>query len=61
MNRWVVIKKLSDQFGYTENAIRCKIKKGIWLLGVHWTKAPDGRILFNVEAINQWIEGKKAA
>ena len=56
--KWVLIKKLAELTGYTENAIRCKIKKGVWLLGTHWRKAPDGRIHFNVEAIQSWIEGK---
>jgi hypothetical protein len=54
--KWVLIKKLADIFGYTENAARSKIKSGVWQKGVHWTKAPDNRILFNVIAIQQWIE-----
>lgn len=53
---WVLIKKLVDLTGYTEDAIRSKIKKGVWLCGIHWKKAPDGRIHFNVEAIRKWIE-----
>jgi len=55
--KWVLIKKVVEIFGYTEDAIRAKTKKGVWLKGIHWTKAPDNRILFNVEAIQQWIEG----
>jgi hypothetical protein len=58
--KWVLIKKLADIFGYTKNAARAKIKNGVWLKGIHWTKAPDNRILFNIEAIQSWIEGKKA-
>ena len=58
MMKWVLIKRLSELIGYTDDAIRSKIKKGVWQCGVHWTKAPDGRILFNVEAIHRWIEGK---
>jgi hypothetical protein len=56
--RWVLIMLLSQQSGYTENAIRAKIKNGVWLQNCHWRKAPDGRILFNLEAIQAWIEGK---
>jgi hypothetical protein len=55
---WVLIKKLIDLTGYTDDAIRAKIKRGIWLKEVHWRKAPDGRIMFNLLAIQQWIEGK---
>jgi hypothetical protein len=57
--KWVLIKKLADIFGYTENAARAKIKTGVWLKGIHWTKAPDNRILFNIVAIQQWIESKE--
>lgn len=55
---WVLIKKLAELTGYTDDAIRAKIKRGVWLKDVHWRKAPDGRILFNLLAIQQWIEGK---
>ena len=58
--RWVLIKLLVQQSGYSENAIRAKIKKGVWLEGWHWRRAPDGRIHFNLEAIQAWIEGKPA-
>lgn len=56
--RWVLIKSLAALSGYSENAIRAKMKKGVWIDGVHYRKAPDGRILFNLEAIQSWIEGK---
>ncbi|MDP1716755.1 MAG: excisionase family protein [Burkholderiales bacterium] len=55
---WVLINKLVQLTGYTDDAIRAKIKRGIWLCGTHWVKAPDGRILFNLEALNKWIERK---
>jgi hypothetical protein len=55
--KWVLIKVLASQSGYSENAIRAKIKKGVWLQNMHWRKAPDGRILFNLDAIQAWIEG----
>jgi hypothetical protein len=55
---WVLIKKLVELTGYTDDAIRAKIKRGVWLKDLHWKKAPDGRILFNLLAIKEWIEGK---
>jgi len=55
--KWVLIKLLSQQTGYSENAIRAKIKKGVWICNQHWRKAPDGRILFDLDAIQAWIEG----
>ena len=61
MVQWVLINKLIELVGYSEDAIRAKIKKGVWLQGIHWRKAPDGRIFLNVEAIQRWIEGKASA
>ena len=55
--KYILIKKLAKMTGYTENAIRCKIKKGVWLEGVHWLRAPDNRILLNHAEITKWIEG----
>jgi hypothetical protein len=58
--KWVLIKVLAKESGCTENAIRSKIKKGIWRQPTHWRKAPDGRIWFNLEAIEKWVESKLA-
>ena len=54
--KWVLINKVIELIGYTDDAIRAKIKKGVWLYGTHWKKAPDGRLFFNLEAIQKWIE-----
>ena len=55
---WVRIKKFVDLSGYSEQAVRAKIKKGVWLMGKHWRKAPDGRIVLNIKEIESWVEGK---
>lgn len=57
--KWVLINKVIELIGYSDYAIRAKIKTGIWLKDIHWRKAPDGRILFNLPALEQWIEGKE--
>lgn len=57
---WVLINKLVDATGYTNNAIRAKIKKGVWQEGRHFRKAPDGRLFFNLKEIQRWVEGKVA-
>lgn len=58
MNYWVLINKVTELIGYTDDAIRAKIKRGVWLQNIHWKKAPDGRLFFNIQAIQKWIEGK---
>jgi hypothetical protein len=55
MGRFVTIKRYSEQSGYTEEAIRQKIKKGVWRLTKHVHRAPDGRLLINVEEVERWI------
>ena len=56
---WVLVNKLCELTGYTDDAVRAKIKRGKWLCGVHWKKCPDGRIHVNLEAIKQWIEKRE--
>jgi len=55
--KWVTVKKLSEMSGYTDDAIRAKKQKGVWLIDKHWTKAPDNKVLFNPKAIDDWVEG----
>ena len=55
----VLIKKVVEATGYTEQAIRAKMKRGVWLEGKIWNKAPDKRIVFNLEEIQLWMSGKK--
>ena len=57
---WVLISLAAEFFGYTEDAIRCKIKKGVWIKGIHWRKAPDNRIFIHIGAVNRWIESDPA-
>lgn len=58
MFEWVLIKRLAELTGYSDDAVRAKIKQGIWLDGIQFRKAPDGRLFFNLVAIKKWIEGK---
>ncbi len=53
---YVTIRKFSELTGYTEEAIRTKIKRGAWLENRVWRKAPDGRILISVEGFESWVE-----
>ena len=53
--KWVRIKIVCNATGYSEDALRAKIKKGVWAMGIHWKKAPDGRIVFNLKEIEAWM------
>lgn len=57
MLRYMTIDKFAAESGYSEDAIRAKIKTGVWLEGIVWRKAPDGRILISEEGYGRWVEG----
>lgn len=59
--RWLTIKKFSAETGYTPDAVRSKIKEGVWLKGQVWTKAPDGRILIDTEGYEKWVTSQVSA
>lgn len=56
MLRYVTISKFAAESGYSEDAIRTKIRDGIWPENKVWKKAPDGRILISTEGYDQWVE-----
>jgi hypothetical protein len=55
----VTIGKLAELCGYTEDAVRSKIDKGVWLQGKVWLRAPDGRILVSLRGYQAWAEGQE--
>jgi hypothetical protein len=54
--RYVTIGRFEQLTGYTEDAVRSKIKRGEWLEDVVYKKAPDGRILMDLEGYESWVE-----
>ncbi|MNY40232.1 hypothetical protein D3C86_1749590 [compost metagenome] len=58
--RHLTIKKFADESGYTEDAVRTKIRDGIWSEGTIWVKAPDGRVLINTEGYDAWASSTMA-
>lgn len=57
--KWILLKKLAFETGYSEAALRQKINRGDLIKDVHWRNSPDGRIQINVQAYEQWVEGKR--
>lgn len=58
MLRWVRLNKFCELSGYTDDAVYAKIRKGVWVEGVHWRKAPDGHIMVNTEEYQRWVESE---
>ena len=60
MTRFITIKKFAMQSGYSEAAIRTKVNRGVWLQDQVWVRAPDDRILIDVDGYERWATGPKA-
>lgn len=54
--RYVTVPKFSELTGYTESAIRGKMNNGVWIEGINYRRAPDSRLLMDMEAYQQWVE-----
>lgn len=54
--RFVTIPKFAELSGYTPDAVRSKIRDGIWKPGREFIKAPDGRVLIDTEGFSVWVE-----
>ncbi|TGB34869.1 excisionase [Burkholderia thailandensis] len=55
-SRYVTVLKFCEMTGYTEDAVKSKRRDGVWLEGQLWVKAPDGRILIDIEGYEKWVE-----
>lgn len=58
MIRYVLIPKFCAESGYTEKAVRRKIEEGAWVEGRQYRRAPDGRLMIDVEGVEKWVEGQ---
>jgi len=58
MSGLVTTDKLSEMTGYSKEAIRMKVNNGVWIKQRHYLKAADGRLIFIVEMIYQWMKGE---
>lgn len=61
MTRFTTIKRFSMLSGYSEAAMRTKISRGIWLQDKVWVRAPDDRILIDVEGYEKWVTDLESA
>jgi hypothetical protein len=55
MVHFLTIRKFSELSGYTPDAVRSKVKRGDWLEGRVFVKAPDGRVLISTEGYEEWV------
>lgn len=55
----LLVKRFPEVTGYSENAVRHKVKNGTWVQGRIWRKAPDGRVFINLEEFERWVESSR--
>jgi len=55
---WVRPSMLQPIFGITPGAAEKNRSRGWWLEGKHWRKDPQGNVVYNWRAIDEWNEGK---
>ena len=55
----VTIGKFSELSGYTEGAIRQKIKEGVWQENEVFSRAPDNRVLISLGGYEAWVDQKR--
>ena len=59
--RYVLLPLFEQLTGYTVKAVQRKIEEGVWREGHEFRRAPDGRILMDLEGFEKWVEGQKRA
>ena len=55
-DRFVTVGLFATISGYTANAIRMKIHKGVWIEGREYRRAPDGHILIDRDGVQRWVK-----
>lgn len=48
-----------QETGYSPKAVARKIEDGVWVEGREYVRAPDGRLLIDVDGFNRWALGDK--
>jgi hypothetical protein len=56
--KWVRIKKFALMTGITYDAMKSKIAKSQVAEGIHYVRAPDGNLMINWRAMDDWAEGQ---
>lgn len=56
--RYVTITLASIYTGYSARAIEAKIARDDWREGREYRRAPDGRILIDLQGYQRWIVGR---
>jgi len=53
--RFVQLRVFETLTGYTEKAVERKIATGVWVEGRQFRRAPDGRVLVDLDGYETWV------
>ena len=53
--RIVTVELAAAMMGLSEEAIRKRLQRGIWVEGKQFRKAADGRVWIDTEGIEAWV------
>jgi hypothetical protein len=59
--RYVTIELAAEKIGYSPKAIRRKIEEHVWRQGREYRRAPDGRLLVDMQGYEKWVESQNQA
>ncbi len=57
--RYVLIPKFCEMTGYSAEAIRQKIKEGVWIEGHQYKRGTDRHVFIDIEGFEKWVEGQR--
>jgi hypothetical protein len=57
--RYVLLTRFEEMTGYTVKAVQRKIESGGWIEGREYRRAPDGRVLVDLEGYKRWVENQR--
>ena len=58
---YLSVRQLAGRIPYSEGAIRNMMSRGVFRLGVHYTKPNGGRPIFHWPAVQEWTRSQPAS
>ena len=55
MIEYKTVRQFAAESGYTEEAIRTKISRGVFGENEVWVRGPDNRVLISIQGFNEWV------
>jgi len=55
MIEYKTVRQFAAESGYTEEAIRTKISRGVFGENEVWVRGPDNRVLISIKGFNEWV------